>query len=76
MRFLRWVELPTGAWMLVAPIFIQYEVNGNTLPDVIHVCAGLALAILAVLGGKTRENFGGGWASVLPFLEREARDEL
>lgn len=75
-RSLRRVELPTGVWMLVAPIFIEYTVSGNDVPDVIHVFAGLALAILALLGGKTRESFGGGWASVLPFLRRQTRDEL
>ena len=73
-RALRWVELPAGAWMFVAPIVLEYTLRENTLPDVTHVCGGLALAILAVLGGKTGESFGGGWASVLPFLKREARD--
>ena len=73
-RSLRSIELPAGAWMFVAPILIQYEVNGNTMPDVVHVCGGLALAILALLGGKTAESFGGGWASVLPFSRRQARD--
>lgn len=75
-RSLRLVALPAGLWMLVAPIFIGYPSSGGDLPDVTHVFAGLALAILAVLGGKTGESFGGGWSSVLPFLRRQARDEL
>ena len=75
-RALRRVELPAGLWMLVAPIFIAYPSIGGDLPDVTHVFGGLALAIMAVLGAKTRERFGGGWSSVRPFLRRQARDEL
>ncbi len=75
-RSLRRVELPAGLWMLVAPIFIGYPSGGGDLPDVVHVFSGLAIAIMAVLGGETKESFGGGWSSVLPFLRREARDEL
>lgn len=75
-RSLRRIELPAGLWMLVAPVFIGYPSSGADLPDVIHVFAGLTLAILALLGDKTQENFGGGWSSVLPFLKREAHDEL
>jgi len=75
-RSLRRVGLPAGLWMLVAPIFIGYPSIGGDLPDVVHVFGGLALAILALLGGATGERFGGGWASVLPFLRRQTRDEL
>lgn len=75
-RSLRLVELPTGLWMLAAPIFIEYPTGGADLPDVVHVFGGLALATMAVLGSRTGESFGGGWSSVLPFLKREARDEL
>lgn len=73
---LRRVEVPAGLWMLLSPIFIDYPSLGGDLPDVTHVFGGLAVAIMAALGGKTGESFGGGWSSIVPFLRREARDEL
>ncbi len=75
-RSLRRVGVPAGLWMLVAPIFIGYPSAGGDLPDVVHVFGGLAVAIMAVLGGKTKKSFGGGWSSVVPFLRRGVRDEL
>ena len=74
MRSLRWVEAVAGAWLLVAPwILVRWY---EALPTANSLGVGLALVILAFLGGKTTKNFGGGWISVLPFLEQEAREKL
>jgi hypothetical protein len=59
----RWLELPVGAWVFIAPFFIQYnEVNGqyNILPEVFHICIGLMLMGFSFLGG-TAVRRGDGW---------------
>lgn len=69
MRPLRWFELVMGAWLLVAPwiLFRWYE----TLPTINSLGVGLALVVLAFLGGKTEKSFGGGWRTLLREERRE-----
>ena len=76
LRILRWFELPLAAWIFITPFFIEYSVNDNTLPEILHICMALILVGTAFVGGKTRESFGGGWLPILPFLKREAEEEL
>lgn len=76
LRILRWFELPLAAWIFITPFFLEYAVNDNTLPEILHICMSLILAGTAFVGGKSRESFGGGWLPVLPFLKREAEKEL
>lgn len=63
MRSLRWLELAAGGWLLVAPwvLYKWYE----ALPTINDLAVGVALVVLAFLGGKTRKSFGGGWLSLL-----------
>ena len=76
LRIMRWLELPLAAWIFIAPFFMEYSVNDNTLPEILHICMSLILAGVAFVGGETRDNFGGGWLPILPFLKREAEKEL
>lgn len=73
LRSLRWIELPVGIWIFVSPLFLGY---GRVLPVGIHVATGFVLVVFAFLGGKTGESFGGGWASVAPFIKRQVGEEL
>lgn len=76
LRIMRWLELPLAAWIFIAPFFMDYSVGESTLPEILHICMSLILVGTAFVGGKTRESFGGGWLPVLPFLKREAEEEL
>ena len=72
MRPLRWIELIVGAWLLAAPWILGYGIE----PRLNSLVVGILLAVLAFLGGKPSKRFGGGWASILPFLKSEVRDGL
>jgi hypothetical protein len=60
-RGVRWANLPLAFWLLAVPWILGYEtraaLNGTG--------AGLAVAALACVPGRTRNRFGGGWASLL-----------
>ncbi len=76
LRILRWLEIPLAAWIFITPFFLEYAVGDNTLPEILHICMSLILVGTAFVGGKTRERFGGGWLPIIPFLKREAEEEL
>lgn len=79
LRFLKWMELVAGAWVLAAPFFIDYEhvnMTYNLLPEVLHVCIGVILMALAFLGRTPRQRYGGGWVSVAPFMVTVTRENL
>lgn len=76
LRFLRWAELAIAPWIFITPLFIRYEIDGNTLPEIVHICVAVILVGTVFLGGKTAKTYGGGWGDVLPFLKRQAQEEL
>ncbi len=55
-RSLRWLNVPLGAWLVVAPWVLGY---GRT-EAVVSTVAGLLLAGLAYVGGRAH-SLGGGW---------------
>ena len=71
MRTLRWFELLVGGWLVASPWLLikWYEAVGivNT------VGVGIALIIIAFLGGETRKNLGGGWRSLITIMPEEDR---
>jgi 4-amino-4-deoxy-L-arabinose transferase-like glycosyltransferase len=71
MRPLRWFELLVGAWLVASPWLLikWYEPVG--IANAVGV--GIALIILAFLGGKTRRNLGGGWRSLITIMPEEER---
>ena len=71
LRFLRWAELVLAPWIFITPLFIRYDFDGNTLPEIVHVCVAVILVGTVFLGAKTAKSYGGGWRTVLPFLKRQ-----
>ena len=63
MRPLRWFGLLAGAWLIAAP-WILFRWYGWP-PTVDSLAVGVALVVLAFLGGKTDKSFGGGWLALL-----------
>ena len=76
LRFLRWAELAIAPWIFISPLFIRYDFDGNTLPEIVHICVAVILVGTVFLGAKTAKSYGGGWRTVLPFLKRQAQEEL
>lgn len=71
MRSLRWLELVVGSWLLVSPwILVRWY---EALPTANSLGVGLALVVLAFLGGKTTKNFGGGWSVLLKIVPEEEK---
>jgi hypothetical protein len=68
MRPLRWFELLAGAWLIAAPwVLMRWY---GWIPTLDNLGVGIALVVLAFLGGNTEKSFGGGW---LALLRRDAR---
>ena len=59
-RGVRWVNLPIGAWLVVAPLLLRFPTDAtvNSL-----VCGVLVLALAAV-GGVDQSRYGGGWITL------------
>lgn len=58
-RGLRWVNLPLGLWLVLAPWILGIEVAAAAWNDV--VC-GIVLAACSLVKGKAPHPFGGGWS--------------
>ena len=59
-RSLRWLNLVTGAWLVIAPWLLGYATG-----DAAHsVAVGLALGGLACAPGRREESLGGGWRAL------------
>jgi hypothetical protein len=67
-RPVRWVNLPLGAWLVVAPWILGYAGWPETAWS---VAAGLGVAGLALVRGAVTERLGGGW----PALWRKTVEE-
>lgn len=59
-RVLRWVTLPLGLWLLVAPWVLGSPVEAA----VSDVVAGAVFVATALVRGKVDSRFGGGWSSL------------
>lgn len=72
-RNVRWVNIPLGGWLLLAPWVLDY---GQTTPIVNDMLVGGAILGLAFVQGKRENRFGGGWRSLFtkfPPHQQEAR---
>jgi hypothetical protein len=61
-RPVRWANLITGAALLVAPWIVGYHTG---IPLVNSLVVGILLILFAALGGRTHQQTGGGWSSLL-----------
>jgi hypothetical protein len=62
-RPLRWGTLPVGVWLILAPMVLGYDVAGAYLSS---IGAGLVMVATAFFGGEIKNEYGGGWSSLLP----------
>lgn len=60
---LRWLTLPCGLWLIVAPLFLD---AGTTSWTVSTTISGLLIASAAAFGPDVRVEFDGGWTTVAP----------
>ena len=60
-RGVRWVAVPIGGWLLLAPLVIAYPPVGIA----ISLGAGVGAIGLAFVRGKLKHSYGGGWRSLL-----------
>lgn len=60
-RPLRWLGVIFGVWLLLAPGFFHFPSHAL----VNNAVVGALLVLLAFLGGKVREKFGGGRREVV-----------
>lgn len=58
-RAVRWVNLPVGLWLLLAPWVLGYAAWPERLNS---LAVGAGLAGLACVRGPVTERLGGGWA--------------
>ena len=57
LRAMRWVNLPLGLALLIAPGVLGYPGDASMN----SVLSGLALAACALVRGRRRHRYGGGW---------------
>ena len=59
-RPVRWVNVPLGAWLVIAPILLQ-----STVPAAINsVAVGAASIAFSAIRGRITHRFGGGWSAL------------
>lgn len=60
-RGMRWLNLPTAAALVVAPLLLGFSPAGLLA----SVPTGVALMAIASCGGRISASFGGGWRSLV-----------
>lgn len=71
-RTVRLWNVPIGAWLILSPIFLDYE-SGTAVA--VAIAVGLAVTALAFIEGKVEKRYGGGWSALgkqNPEHQREA----
>ena len=59
-RNARWVNIITGACLIIAPILLNFQTNAF----LIDIIAGILLILFSLVKGKIEQQFGGGWRSL------------
>lgn len=71
-RGVRLWNLAPGAWLVVSPIFLNYN---SGLAAILAIGVGVGVATLSFVRGPRKNRFGGGWSAIFssnPPHEREA----
>lgn len=58
-RAVRWANLVLAAWVVLSPFLL-----GDAGVDVNHVVSGILLGMLALIRGRSRHSYAGGWRSL------------
>lgn len=59
-RAIRWLHVPLGAWLLIAPWLLAYPLGAKWS----SIAAGVVVIVVAFEKGKQAHRFGGGWSSL------------
>lgn len=57
-RNVRWLNVPLAAWLLAAPLVLEYESKAGLLNN--YAVAGVIL-LLCLVKPERKSRFGGGW---------------
>jgi hypothetical protein len=60
LRPLRWTNLPLGLGLLAAPGILEYPWDASRS----SVFSGVMLVVCALIGGRRRHRYGGGWKAL------------
>ncbi|HJT81521.1 MAG TPA: SPW repeat protein [Chthoniobacterales bacterium] len=60
-RSLRWLNLPLGVWLVMAPFALGYI---STAAGWNSVGIGIVVAVLSFVPGSSKHRLGGGWPSL------------
>lgn len=60
-RPLRWLNLLVGIWLLLAPWVLSYA---EAVAMINSSIVGILMVALALVKGKTDQEFGGGWSAL------------
>ena len=58
---MRWLTIPCGVWLVVAPLLLD---AGTAAWPLSSVSAGLVVIASATFGAEVRDQFDGGWRTV------------
>lgn len=61
MRSVRYLNILCGAWLLIAPWLLSYNLTRDYVNDIV---AGSAIIMLSLVKGNITHKFGGGWRSL------------
>lgn len=60
-RNIRWLNIPLGSWLVISPIFIEYN---STNAVIINILIGILVVALSLVKGKIQNRFAGGWGGL------------
>lgn len=61
-RSLRWVNFALAVWLLLAPLILRYDGPAARLNS---LTVGFLMVLCALVRGKVKGRFGGGWSSLV-----------
>ncbi|HYG38319.1 MAG TPA: hypothetical protein VD908_06865 [Cytophagales bacterium] len=71
-RNVRWFNIPLGGWLVISPLFLNY----NTTLDVLStVLIGVLVVALSLVRGKLKHQFAGGWRGLFNDRMSELENE-
>ena len=60
-RTVRLFNIVIGFWLIFSPLFLTFSATGQN----INIFAGIIIVALSIFKGKIKNNYGGGWRSLM-----------